>query len=164
MKMKSFVAILSVLSMMLFSKCELPSYNEIDYVNNADYDVYFIALGNRGKHVNTTYSDTTIFFDKKTLGSTIKTHSYIKVNIGTSPIENYFNNIPSDTLSIFYFHPDTLAKYDWEEVRQGYMVLRRYDLSIEDINLLYNKYGVPEIPYPPSEVMRDMKMYPPYGK
>jgi hypothetical protein len=162
MKMKSFVAILSVLGIMLFSKCELPRYNEIDYANNADYDVYFFAFGNKGKYLNTTYLDTIISFDKNTLGSTIKAHSYIKVNIGTLPIENYFNNIPSDTLSVYYFHPDTVAKYSWEEIQQGYKVLQRYDLSLEDLIKLKNKSGVPVIPYPPTAVMKDMKMYPRY--
>jgi hypothetical protein len=78
------------------------------------------------------------------------------------PLENYFHKIPSDTLSVFYFHVDTINKYSWEEIRQGYKVLRRYDLSIDDLYLLYNKYDIPEIPYPPDERMKNMKMYPPY--
>jgi len=44
-----------------------------------------------------------------------------------------------------------------ETIREEYKVLKRYDLSIEDIQLL--NY---EIPYPPTEVMRGMRMYPPY--
>ena len=47
--------------------------------------------------------------------------------------EQYFENLPCDTLSIFIFHTDTLNKYSWEEVRDGYKILRRYDLGIEDI-------------------------------
>jgi len=37
-------------------------------------------------------------------------------------------------------------------------------LALTDVVTLKNKYGVPEIPYPPDERMKDMKMYPPYGK
>ena len=160
--MKSFIVILSFPCIMLFSKCEglLPSYYQIDYVNNADYDICCYDLDNRGKYKN-CYPDTTISFGKE-LGI-VKAHSYVIVTIGRRPIEDYFDNIPSDTLSVFYFHPDTLAKYTWEEIQRDYKVLRRYDLSIEDIKMLYNKYDVPEIPYPPDERMKHMKMYPPYG-
>jgi hypothetical protein len=52
---------------------------------------------------------------------------------------------------IYIFNQDTLNKYTWEEIQREYKVLQRYDLSSEDINLLYNKYKVPEIPYPPDE-------------
>ncbi|MDR1681323.1 MAG: hypothetical protein LBS12_06035, partial [Prevotellaceae bacterium] len=126
--MKSFTVI-PFLGMVLFSKCELPNYYEIDYVNNADYDVYIQVLTSKGKYIN-CYPDTTIFFDKESMGSAIEAHSYVKVNIGTLPIENYFEQLPSDTLSVFYFHSDTLDKYTWEEIQRDYKILQRYDLSI----------------------------------
>ena len=47
--------------------------------------------------------------------------------------EQYFEGLPCDTLSIFIFHTDTLNKYSWEEVRKGNMLLRRYDLGVEDV-------------------------------
>jgi hypothetical protein len=161
MKIRSFIVILSLSCIILFSKCEwfLPNYYEIDYVNNADYDVYVEVIDNRGEYKN-CYPDTTISFDKGM--GIVKAQSYFIHTIGTLPIENYFNNIPSDTLSIFYFHPDTLAKYSWEEIQCDYKILRRYDLSIEDIKMLYNKNNVPKIPYPPTAAMKHMKMYPPY--
>ena len=160
--MKSFLVILSFLSIMLFNKCVLPNYYDINYANNADHDVYVHVLDNRGKLMNTTYPDTAISFNKTT--GSIKAHSYIIVNIGTLPIENYFSNIPSDTLSVFYFHADTISKYSWEEIQQGYKILQRYDLSLEDFKRLSDKNGVPVIIYPPDERMKDMKMYPPYGQ
>ncbi len=71
--------------------------------------------------------------------------------------EDIFNSLPKDTLSIFIFHTDTLNKYSWEEVRNGYKILKRYDLSLQDIERLnYN------VPYPPSPEMAKMKMYPKY--
>jgi hypothetical protein len=59
---------------------------------------------------------------------------------------------------------DTINKYSWEEIQRDYKVLRRYDLSVEDFNLLYKKNGDSEILYPPDERMKYMKMYPPYGQ
>jgi 3-deoxy-D-arabino-heptulosonate 7-phosphate (DAHP) synthase len=67
-------------------------------------------------------------------------------------------------MSVFYFHPDTVAKYKKEEIQRNYKVLRRYDLSVEDIQKLKNKNDVPVITYPPTEATKDIKMYPPYGK
>ncbi len=40
---------------------------------------------------------------------------------------------PRDTLSIFILSKDTVDKYSWEEIRQTYNILKRYDLSLEDL-------------------------------
>ncbi|SQA93841.1 hypothetical protein [Capnocytophaga ochracea] len=70
-----------------------------------------------------------------------------------------FKELPKDTLSIFIFNTDTLNKYSWEEVRRDYKILKRYDLSIQDLELLdYKVY------YPPTPAMSQMKMYPKYGR
>jgi hypothetical protein len=159
MKIKSFLVILSFMSMILFDGCVLPSYYDITYVNNADYNINFQVLDSRGKYTN-CYPDTTISFDKN-MGF-IKAGSYVDVVIGILTIEEFVFNLPSDTLSVFYFHPDTLSKYSWEVIQNDYKILRRYDLSLEDLIKLKDKYDVPVIPYPPTEVMKDMKMYPPY--
>lgn len=66
-----------------------------------------------------------------------------------------FKQLPRDTLSIFIFHTDTLNKYPWEKIRDEYKILKRYDLSFEDIKRLGYK-----VPYPPSPEMANMKMYP----
>ena len=156
-----YFSIILISSITLLSSCEclLPNYYSIFLVNNAYYDTYYQILDNEEYKI--CYPDTTIFFSKR-LGL-IKAKLYFVRNIGLLPIENYFDKLPSDTLSVFYFHPDTLAKYSWEEIQRDYNILQRYDLSIADIKMLYRKSGVPEIPYPPDERMKDMKMYPPYG-
>ena len=41
-----------------------------------------------------------------------------------------------DSLMFFVFSVDTLDKYSWDEIREGYMVLKRYDLSITDLDSL----------------------------
>ena len=64
---------------------------------------------------------------------------YVPPNISLWSVEtktawgDLFKKMPKDTLSIYIFNADTLSKYSWEEIRNGYKVLRRYDISIQDV-------------------------------
>jgi len=60
-------------------------------------------------------------------------------------------------MSIYLFDAETVDNIPWETIREEYKVLKRYDLNLEDIQFL--DY---EISYPPTEQMKDMRMYPPY--
>jgi hypothetical protein len=40
---------------------------------------------------------------------------------------------PKDTISIFILSKDTIDKYRWNEIRIDYNILKRYDLSLEDL-------------------------------
>lgn len=48
--------------------------------------------------------------------------------------DEVFEAIPSGKLSIYIFSEDTLKKYSWEEIRQGYKVLKRYDLTHAELD------------------------------
>jgi hypothetical protein len=134
-KMRRVNGIISLLSMVLLaicSQCELAmdySYG-IDLVNNSGHSIgYYFADG--GKY-GTFYPD-----------SLPETNDYIMYDINKvvrpgfeqhyKSWEKFFQNLPYDTLSVFIFHTDTLNKYTWGEVRSGYMILKRYDLSLEDL-------------------------------
>ena len=39
-------------------------------------------------------------------------------------------------LMVFFFDRDTILHYSWEEVRADYKVLRRYDLSLSDLEAM----------------------------
>ncbi len=54
---------------------------------------------------------------------------------------------------------DTLLSHSWKEIRNGYKILVRYDLSAEDLESLKGK-----IYYPPTTAMRNIHMFPPYEK
>ncbi|HEX4887223.1 MAG TPA: hypothetical protein VFV37_04170 [Luteibaculaceae bacterium] len=47
--------------------------------------------------------------------------------------EDFFAKLPADTLSIFFFNNDTLAKYGFEQVRTDYNILKRKDVSLQDL-------------------------------
>jgi len=63
-----------------------------------------------------------------------------------------------DTLLVFIINADTLEKYGWDSVRTCYKVEQRYDLSLEDLQYLDFK-----LCFPPSEAMKGIRMWPPYG-
>ena len=48
--------------------------------------------------------------------------------------DDVFKSLPQDTISIFVFNIDTVSHYPWEEIRNGYKILKRYDLSQQDLD------------------------------
>lgn len=155
-KMGKVLKKLLIFGGIIFCQCEslyMDRVYPIKLVNNKDYSIgCYFSLG--GKY-GTYYPDTLIPIrqDYVILDVISKEYTY------DSKIEwrEIFKELPQDTLSIFIFHTDTLNKYSWEEVRNGYKILKRYDLSLQDIERLnYN------VPYPPSPEMAKMKMYPKY--
>ena len=80
------------------------------------------------------------------------------VCIETDPLGNLYADLPHDTLSVFVLHADTVRKYSWEEICEDYNIIVRYDLSKADVKSFENYI----VPFPPTEAMRNMKMWPPY--
>ena len=73
--------------------------------------------------------------------------------------ENFFNREGySGTVYVYVFDAETIENTPWEVVARDYLVLKRYDLTLEDLQRLDWK-----ITYPPTEAMKDVKQYPPYG-
>ena len=74
--------------------------------------------------------------------------------------ENIFNrDSHSGTLNVYVFDASVVENTSWEVVARDYLVLKRYDLSLDDLKRLDWK-----IEYPPTERMKDVKQYPPYGE
>ncbi|MBR6054227.1 MAG: hypothetical protein IKP46_02690 [Bacteroidales bacterium] len=77
----------------------------------------------------------------------------------------FVTRFPNDTFSVFIFHADTLNIYSWDQIREEFKVLVRYDISAED----YYKFPGTDnnemditIPYPPTESMKTVHMLPSY--
>ena len=64
--------------------------------------------------------------------------------------------LPSDTLSVFIVDQTVVFLEGWESIKEDYLVLKRYDLSIQDLETL--NY---QLTYPPDERMQGMKVFPP---
>jgi hypothetical protein len=65
---------------------------------------------------------------------------------------------PQDTISIFFIRESVVNTYDWNEISIDYKILKRYDLSLFDLQSLNWT-----VTYPPTEDMKSIKQYPPYG-
>jgi hypothetical protein len=129
-------------------------------MNNSNQNLYIDC------HAN--YPDTVLYqyFDNKTgqqsnkvmpqeINSTGLVDRYCYEEVITK--DNYL--FPVDTIKIFVFDAQVLETTPWATVTQNYMILQRYDLSLADLQRLNWT-----LTYPPSEAMKDMKMYPPYER
>jgi len=114
-------------------------YYEIILVNHAEYSIgYYFATGGK---FGTSYPD-----------SLPETNDYITYDISKVKIAGYMSEmkmskfirtLPHDTLSVFIFHTDTLKNNSWEDVRDHYKILKRYDLSQEDLEKMRWKIVYP---------------------
>ena len=94
--------------------------------NNSDQGIAF--------NVSYIYPDTSIVFEYESFrGCPINKRVPYDID---KPWEELFPELPSDTLSVFIFSSDTLQKYDWEKVKDDYNILKRYDLSHQDLENL----------------------------
>lgn len=133
--------------------------NGIDIKNNSNIPIgFYFADGYEflGEGTVTAYPDTLLPQKNKMITYYISGNMRPGIGMPNKKSE-FLKYLPKDTLSIFIFHTDTLNKYSWEEVRNGYKILKRYDLSYKDLEKLQFK-----IPYPPSPGMAKMKIYPKY--
>jgi hypothetical protein len=155
--------IIGIIIVFAFNQCKnwIEEFTPIDIYNNSEFIIstYMPLIGIAGA----VYPDTTLSILKENIGYPTISGKTAHRTISNISYEKWIASFPNDTVSIYIFNQDTLNRYSWEEIQRDYKILQRYDLSLEDIRKLKNQYGVPEIPYPPTEIMKNMKMYPPYG-
>lgn len=117
------------------------------------------------KEYKKSYKDTAIYFSPESGLLEIRGGRRYNEHTYAHTLEEFFEGIPSDTLMFFILDSTTVADEPWEEIVKGYKILRRYDLSIEDMMKLIQDDGTGyTIPYPPTVAMKDMHMFPPYGE
>lgn len=147
-----YIVLISLI--ILGSGCEKISYpkSSIGIVNNTDNDIeFYFAVGGDGGIV---YPDTVLPISLDPPFQVAKARKIGYRDFGFSE-KIIFEQLPSDTLSIYLFHPDTLAKYNWQEIINDYKILIRYDVSFENLSQLNW-----QIHYPPNELMEGVQMFP----
>ncbi len=95
--------------------------------------VYSIKVQN-----NTT--DTIQFYASYTYPDTAITNEKPRLKMAYPSKYSYWDSkekwediLPSDTISMYILSKDTVDKYTWDLIRSGNRILKRYDLSIKDL-------------------------------
>lgn len=112
------------ISMILLTSCAPPDIQHyFKIINNSNYSISY--------YVGNSYPDTVIVQSKPDL-KIIQANSSIKESHWGTWEERY-NETKEGKISVFIFNTDTLSKYCWEEIRDKYMILHRFDLGLKDM-------------------------------
>ena len=148
--MKTIKLFLLLLSFFMLGSCreffDIPRFNfqYITFVNNSDTYVSFYpysfswAILDYGRYYPDTLlppADTGYRSIDSDQYKVLPMKSY---TLNTKIEKNSLKENPNrKCLLMFYvFSVDTLEKYSWEEIREGYKILKRYDLSYDDMDSL----------------------------
>ncbi|MDD3161853.1 MAG: hypothetical protein PHX49_08010 [Bacteroidales bacterium] len=141
-KCKPMILLMIIFLLVNSSGCEelaMDRYYVIDLENQAEYSIgYYFATGGK---FGTFYPDSLPETNDEI------TYDISEVNkpgyMGHLKWSKLFRELPHDTLSVFIFHTDTLKNNSWEEVRDHYKILKRYDLSLQDLEKMHFKIVYP---------------------
>ena len=103
--------------------------------NNSEQDVYMFMPD--FNYTPKQKCDTSIYFLIKDLrlippGGHLILSEYVPAKY--KDVANvYLNRFPSDTVSLFLFDPEVVDNNGWNQIRENYMVLKRYDLTAKDL-------------------------------
>jgi len=98
--------------------------------NNHSTKSVMIMEGIKDSRMN-GYPDTLLPAQKPGL-TEVTPHNQVKI-IPSNKWATIIENLPSGMLSIYVFDTDTVRANNWSEVVTKYKILKRYDLSIQDL-------------------------------
>ena len=127
----------------------------IAFINNSEDSLYVTALISYPDTLQLKYSANP---QGNSYMKTLPKEKNTMALRGNDCIEKEFIYEIPDTLMVFIINSKVVENNTWQKIGDNYMVLQRYDLSLQDLQQLNW-----QISYPPTEAMKDMKMYPPYG-
>lgn len=117
---------MNILLILSFIICGASCGKIVDHVysikiqNNTNDTILFYGSYN--------YPDTSVVQDKPILTRIYpKSYSYLDSK------KDWDEELPNDTISLFILSKDTVDMYIWEKIRSDYNVLKRYDLSLDDL-------------------------------
>jgi hypothetical protein len=161
--MKKYLCLLAIIFCSGCNAC-VDITRGIDVYNNSEKTIF--------ASVGTGYPDTTLIANniavhliiysdgKKDTGNYIQWVQPLQRGLIPAPSHTNWEILVKEygTLMIFIFDGEVIGKMSWWElVERDYLVLQRYDLSLQDLEKLNWK-----VYYPPTKAMQDMKMFPPY--
>ena len=150
MKRKNLLIIFFVWLLCTANQCNKENcHNKIPFINNSDKTLYVIS--------NIYYPSDTLLPLKEFEEHIHKVlPNSVNPNCLTRRAKTCYEGYSKIMISIV--DEQIMAITPLGVIISDYLVLRRYDLTPADLELLNW-----EIPYPPDERMKNMKMWPPYG-
>ena len=132
------------------------------------YSIYFVNRYDKNVYVEyyvSNYPDTTLLGTGCVYNPATQSQdtAHIYETIGRLPDFFYYGGTRVDTVSFFIFDSDSVDYYSWDTVVKKNMVLQRYDLSMFDLENLMVGKGSSMLHFPPTEQMKHIHMWPPYG-
>ncbi|MGV8091895.1 MAG: hypothetical protein AB2L24_08535 [Mangrovibacterium sp.] len=103
-------------------------HDEIKIINNSDHSVYYSG--------SYRYPDTLLVYNPVVSPTTykIKVHSSkLDQNINGC-FEGQINDSPGGKIMFFIYDANTLETTPWDTVVKHYMILKRYDLTEQDLD------------------------------
>ncbi|WP_143016866.1 hypothetical protein [Dyadobacter soli] len=126
MKHLSITLILIVSLISCTNSCENPFGFPVAYTlhiqNNSSSPIFYL--------VSKIYPDTSIQ-DSLQMGGLAPSMQHPYESRKTWP--KFFESLPADTLSVFFFSPDTVRKYGWKQVQSKYLILKRKDIGLQNL-------------------------------
>lgn len=119
-------------------------------VNESSEPIYFYEAS---LSASMQYPDT-VLSESKPDAAIVRVNSRFLIDSRTK-WSKILEDLPSDTLSIFIFDAEVYENTDWSEIRDDYNILKRYDLSLGELERLDFT-----VTYPPDVSMEGVKMYP----
>lgn len=101
------------------------------YIQNDSNKDLFVSVAD-GIHSIDPYPDTLLPYSRPYFKE-IRPDERIKWESHGKWEDLIINQLPADTLSIYLFDSDTVNTCGWVEVAKDYKVLKRYDLSVDDL-------------------------------
>jgi hypothetical protein len=125
MKFKVLIIIALLLSNCVDRKENENCHKHVTIINESNKAIYFIASGR-------LYPDTLTLYPDPTNNQYYKIEAYSNQNdIYRDCIEYHFN---VDSIEMYFiFDAHLLETTSWETVVNNYMILKRYDLTLEDL-------------------------------
>jgi hypothetical protein len=132
--MKKSCFLLITVSLLYGSSCERAMENKYTVkLNNKSATRLYVAVGIPGEGTAGIYPDTSLPANKP-IFSTIAPNTVGYVIYSSTKIETLFEkDLPKDTLSVYLFNADNVDASGWNVIQSQYKVLKRYDLSLQDL-------------------------------
>ena len=154
--MKHIYSLLIILFLGSINGCMEPGDTRVFLTNNSSIKISsFVA---DGFHSGFSYPDTTLPSSLNDL--CVRTNIADSCEIWAGTVATYKGLLATTQmgiLSVYLFSQEAIDEYGWKSTLLNGLYLVRYDLTVDDLNTLIGR-----ISFPPSDQMKNVKMYPPY--